>query len=75
MDSYNDYYPFGEQMPNRNLSGSSDGRYKYSSKELDAETGLYHLGARSGRSVERKIHGDGPACGFVLRGVTLHLLQ
>ena len=28
VDSYNDYYRFGEQMPGRNLSGSADGRYK-----------------------------------------------
>ena len=28
VDSYNDYYPFGAQMPGRNLSGSADGRYK-----------------------------------------------
>lgn len=46
IDSYNDYYPFGEQMPGRNLTGSSDGRYKFTSKELDAETSLYYFGAR-----------------------------
>lgn len=46
VDSYNDYYPFGEQMPGRNLSGSSDGRYKYTSKERDVETGLDYFGAR-----------------------------
>ncbi len=33
--------------PQMNLTGSADGRYKFTSKELDAETGLYHLGARS----------------------------
>lgn len=37
--AYSDYYPFGKQMPARNLVGSSDGRYKYTSKERDTETG------------------------------------
>ncbi len=51
VDSYNNYYPFGMQMPGTstttmNLSGSADGRYKFSSKELDAETSLYYFGAR-----------------------------
>ena len=46
VDSYNDYYPFGEQMPNRNLTRYSDGRYKYISVEQDAETGLYATGPR-----------------------------
>lgn len=45
VDSYNDYYPFGMQMPGRNLSCSSDGRYKFSSKQLDGETSLYYFGA------------------------------
>jgi uncharacterized protein RhaS with RHS repeats len=40
VDSYNDYYPYGEQMPSRNSAGSSDGRYKFTSKERDTETGL-----------------------------------
>ncbi len=46
VDSYNDYYPYGEQMPNRNYAGSADGRYKYTSKERDVETGLDYFGAR-----------------------------
>ncbi len=46
VDSYNDYYPYGEQMPNRNGTGSSDGRYKFTSKERDTETGLDYLTAR-----------------------------
>ena len=46
VDSYNDYYPYGEQIPNRNITRYSDGRYKYASKERDAETGLDYFGAR-----------------------------
>ncbi len=46
VDSYNDYYPYGEQMPSRNSAGSADGRYKYTSKERDTETGLDYFGAR-----------------------------
>ena len=45
-DSYNDYYPFGEQMPGRNQTGAADGRYKYTTKERDVETGLDYFGAR-----------------------------
>ena len=46
INSYNDYYPFGQQMPGRNLCGSADGRYKFTSKELDPETSLYYFVAR-----------------------------
>ncbi len=46
VDSYNDYYPFGEQMPGRNSAGSADGRYKYISVEQDVETGYDAMGAR-----------------------------
>jgi RHS repeat-associated protein len=46
VDSYNDYYPYGMQMPGRNSTASADARYKYTSKELDAETNLYYFGAR-----------------------------
>ena len=46
VDSYNNYYPFGEQLPGMNGTGSSDGRYKYISTELDAETSSYDMGAR-----------------------------
>ncbi|MDG7000193.1 MAG: RHS repeat-associated core domain-containing protein, partial [Nitrososphaerota archaeon] len=46
--AWNDYYPFGETMPGRSQFNSGpDTRYQFTSKELDAETGLYHLGARS----------------------------
>ena len=47
--SYNDYYPFGLQMPARNFNqGLANDLYKYSGKELDEETGLgwYYFGAR-----------------------------
>jgi uncharacterized protein RhaS with RHS repeats len=44
---YDDYYPYGMQMPGRNSVSSADARYKYSSKELDAETNLYYYGARN----------------------------
>ncbi len=40
VDSYNDYYPFGMQMPGRNLTGTADGRYKFTSKEQNVETTL-----------------------------------
>ena len=42
----NDYYPFGESMRSQVNSGPDD-RYGFTSKELDGETGLYHMGARS----------------------------
>ncbi len=45
---WNNYYPFGEEMPGLNTVNSGpDDRYGFTSKELDAETGLYHLGART----------------------------
>ena len=34
------------QMPQRNQTTSADARYKYSGKELDAETNLYYFGKR-----------------------------
>ena len=47
VDSYNDFYPFGLQMPNRNQAGTADGRYKFISVEQDVETGLDATGDRS----------------------------
>ena len=44
---YDDYYPYGMQMPGRNSVASADARYKYNGKELDAETNLYYYGARN----------------------------
>ena len=42
-----DYYPFGMQMEQRSTnSGSGDARYKYTSKERDAETNYEYFGAR-----------------------------
>jgi RHS repeat-associated protein len=46
VDSYNDYYPYGMQMPGRNSTADADGRYKFTSKELDAETNDYYFGKR-----------------------------
>lgn len=43
-ESYNDYYTFGLQMPNRNQVGSSDGRYEFTGKEQDAKTTLDYFG-------------------------------
>lgn len=46
---YNDYYPFGLQMPRRIYNGGlANNLYKYSSKELDEESNLdwYSFGAR-----------------------------
>ena len=44
---WNNYYPFGEEMPGLNIVNSGpDDRYGFTSKELDAETGLYYFGAR-----------------------------
>ncbi len=41
------YYPFGEKMPGLNtVNAGPDDRYGFTSKELDAETGLYYFGAR-----------------------------
>ncbi len=61
---WNNYYPFGEEMPGLNIvNAGPDDRYGFTSKELDAETGLYHLGARSydpwsGRFLETDPLGD-----------------
>ena len=46
VDSYDDYYPFGLQMPGRNLAGSSDGRFKFIGVEQDVETGWLATGFR-----------------------------
>ena len=46
VDSYCDYYPFGQIMDGRSLVGSADGRYKFTGKEKDAETGYDYFGAR-----------------------------
>ena len=46
VDSYNDYYPFGMQMPGRNQAGTADGRFKFTGKEQDVETTLDYFGAR-----------------------------
>jgi len=46
---YDDYYPFGLQMPGRSSNTANPNHlYKYSSKELDEEIGLewYYFGAR-----------------------------
>ena len=47
VDSYNDYYPFGMQMPGRNLTGTADGRFKFIGVEQDVETGLDATGFRT----------------------------
>jgi len=47
--SYDDYYPFGLQMPGRSMNNAlSNNFYKFSGKELDEENGLdwYYFGAR-----------------------------
>lgn len=46
VDSYFDYYPFGQLMDSRNQTGSADGRYKYTGKERDVKTGYDYFGAR-----------------------------
>jgi RHS repeat-associated protein len=46
---YNDYYPFGKQMPERCMNNAnSEDVYKFSGKELDEEYDLdyYYFGAR-----------------------------
>ena len=43
---YDDYYPFGQQMDGRCYTSSADPRYKYTSKERDAESGYDYFGAR-----------------------------
>jgi RHS repeat-associated protein len=50
---YNDYYPFGLQMPGRSYNGGVDhDPYKYSSKELDEENGLNWYRFDPGRSYD-----------------------
>jgi len=45
--SYDDYYPFGLYMPGRSgRMGDAAGRYKFTGKERDAETGFDYFGAR-----------------------------
>jgi RHS repeat-associated protein len=45
--SYDDYYPYGMQMPTRSLASSNeDARYKFTSKERDVETNYDYFGAR-----------------------------
>ena len=44
--AYDDFYPFGQQMDNRSMTVGADGRYKYTGKERDAETGWDYFGAR-----------------------------
>ena len=47
VDSYNNYYPFGEEMPGLNtVNAGPDDRYQYISVEQDPETSLYAMGAR-----------------------------
>ncbi len=44
---WNNYYPFGKEMPGLNIiNAGPDPRFQFTSKELDAETGLYYFGAR-----------------------------
>jgi RHS repeat-associated protein len=44
---YDDYYPFGMIMPRRSSnSGNAAGRYKFTGKERDVETGFDYFGAR-----------------------------
>jgi RHS repeat-associated protein len=47
VDSWFDYYPYGQLMDGRTGIASADPRYKYVGNERDAETGLDHLGHRS----------------------------
>ena len=47
MVGYDDYYPFGQQIPGRSgNSGNPDDVFKFTSKELDEPTDLYYFGAR-----------------------------
>ena len=43
---YDDYYPFGMQMPNRSMATPEAPKERYSGKELDIESGLLYYGAR-----------------------------
>jgi RHS repeat-associated protein len=38
--------PFGETLAEQRTSGAYNNVYKFTGKELDAETGLYYHGAR-----------------------------
>jgi RHS repeat-associated protein len=46
VDSYEDFYPYGQLMDGRSQTGSADPRYKFLTKERDAETGFDWLDAR-----------------------------
>jgi RHS repeat-associated protein len=47
VTSYDDFYPFGMTMDGRSGNiGSGDARYKYTTKERDAESGYDYFGAR-----------------------------
>ena len=46
VDSYEDFYPYGQLMDGRSQTGSADPRYKYTGKERDAETSYDYFGAR-----------------------------
>jgi RHS repeat-associated protein len=46
VDSYFDYYPFGQLMDGRTSVASADSRYEYTGKERDAESGYDYFGAR-----------------------------
>jgi RHS repeat-associated protein len=46
LDAYNDYYPYGMQMPTRNQTASADARYKFVGVERDIETGYDATGPR-----------------------------
>jgi RHS repeat-associated protein len=43
---WDDFYPFGMQMEGRSQAAGADPRYKYTSKERDAESGIDYFGAR-----------------------------
>ncbi|MEX2352120.1 MAG: RHS repeat-associated core domain-containing protein [Balneolaceae bacterium] len=42
-----DYYPFGLQMPGRSMTAGAGSREKFTGHELDEESDLYHMVARS----------------------------
>jgi RHS repeat-associated protein len=46
VENADDYYPFGMQMEGRSVAGSADGRYKFTGKERDVESGYDYFGAR-----------------------------
>ena len=43
---YDDYYPFGAQMPGRSYTSGTPTKEKFTGKERDTETGLDYFGAR-----------------------------